>query len=48
MRTPKSAQIICPITWSNLGKVLDLDEDMVCVLIPSRDHIVEIAPSYAR
>lgn len=31
MRTPKSAEIVCPIPWTNLGKFLGLDEDMVRV-----------------
>ncbi|KAH0839939.1 hypothetical protein J3R83DRAFT_893 [Lanmaoa asiatica] len=28
-RTPKSAEVVCPIPWANLGKGLALDEDMM-------------------
>lgn len=30
-RTPKSAEVICPIPWAKLGHRLTLDEDMVCI-----------------
>lgn len=31
MRTPKSAEVVCPLPWAVLGKSLSLDEDTVCV-----------------
>ncbi|KAG8218653.1 hypothetical protein J3R82DRAFT_4318 [Butyriboletus roseoflavus] len=31
-RTPKSAEVICPMPWANLEDRLTLDEDMLCSL----------------
>ncbi|KAG9317475.1 hypothetical protein JVU11DRAFT_1677 [Chiua virens] len=31
-RTPKSAEIVCPIPWANFGQFLNLDEDTLCSL----------------